>query len=159
LPGLTGAIGLAFLSPSVQRIFDRVVDEQNLALGLMGALAAIALGLFLTLFRTVLVEEILWRSSRLTADEHAELITNEDTFRAYRNAVDESYRYHQFWGGMALAILILLVGIIYRRSTTLDESMEVVLFIAAIVTEIAALWATVQSYRRYLERVRLLLEK
>jgi hypothetical protein len=125
----------------------------------MGALAAIALGLFLTLFRSLIVEEILWRSSRLTPDEHAELVTDEDSFRAYRSAIDEIYRYHQFWGGMALAIPFVLVGIVYRGDTMLQEPIHVALAVGLMLIEAAALWATWTTYNRYVARVKLLLKK
>jgi hypothetical protein len=159
LPGLTASIGLAFLSSPVEKVFRDVIGEQNFALGLMGALAAIALGLFLTLFRALIVEELLWRSWRLSPDEHAELITDEDSFRAYRSTVDEIYRYHQFWGGMALALPVVVVGIVYQSDTTLRQPMDFLLLAGLVAVECGTLWATWTSYRRYTDRVKLLLKK
>jgi hypothetical protein len=159
LPGLTASIGLAFASPPIEEVFRNVINEQNLALGLMGALSAIALGLFLTLFRSLIVEEFLWKSRSLTPEEHATIITDEDKFRAYRSAVDEIYRYHQFWGGMALAVPIVLIGILYRGEFSLSDPVNVLLMVALVATEALALWATQTSYRRYTDRIKLLVKK
>src|SRR5688500_7837813 len=98
LPGLTASVAGAFLSTHVRTLFSNVIDDQNLALGLMGSLGAIAIGLFLSLFRALIFEEWLWRSERLSADDYAALASDDQTFRAYDRVTDEAYRFHQFWG-------------------------------------------------------------
>nr|MBA2726314.1 hypothetical protein [Actinomycetota bacterium] len=83
LPGLTASVAGAFFSSHVAALFGKVIDDQNLPLGLMGALGAIAIGLFLSLFRALIFEEWLWRSERLSADDYASLASDDQTFKAY----------------------------------------------------------------------------
>src|SRR5688500_14984990 len=51
LPGLAAAMAAAFWSSPMAKIFQAVIEKQNLALGALGATLAITAGIFLTLFR------------------------------------------------------------------------------------------------------------
>ena len=157
LPGLSASIGVGLLSPHAGRVFRTVIDEQNLALGLLGALIALALGLFLTLFRGLIVEEWIWRDNKLTPEEHSELSRDEDTYRGYRSIIDELYRYHQFWGGMAIAVPLLLAGVVTRGAAEMSGVETVGLVAGLVALELGALWAANATYRRYITRMRLLL--
>ena len=157
LPGLTASVGGALFSSHVQTLFSKVIDEQNLALGLMGSLGAIAVGLFLSLFRAVIFEEWLHRSERLSADDYAELASDDQTFRAYDRVTDEAYRFHQFWGGMALALPLLAAGVGFRVDGLSASEQAVVLF-AIAVFEAGAIWGASVCYRRYLVRVQKVLK-
>lgn len=156
LPGLSASIGIGLLSPHAGRVFRTVIDEQNLALGLLGALIALALGIFLTLFRGLVVEEWIWRDRKITPEEHSELSRDEDTYRGYRSIIDELYRYHQFWGGMAIAVPLLVAGVVVRGSEM--SGLETAGLVTGLVAlELGALWAANATYRRYITRMRLLL--
>ena len=157
LPGLTASIGVGLLSRHAGRVFQTVIDEQNLALGLLGALVALALGLFLTLFRGLIVEEWLWRDDRITAEEHSELSRDEDTYRGYRSIIDELYRYHQFWGGMSIAVPLLIAGVFVRGAAEMSGLETTGLAVGLVLCELGALWAANATYRRYITRLRLLL--
>ena len=157
LPGLTASVSGAFFSSHVAHLFSRVIDEQNLALGLMGSLGAIAVGLFLSLFRALIFEEWLWRADRLSADDYASLASDDQVYKAYDRVTDEAYRFHQFWGGMALALPMLAAGIaIGGTGVATVERIAVLVGIAGC--EAGALWGAATCYRRYLARVQRVLE-
>lgn len=156
LPGLTASVGAAFLSKNVAVIFIKVIDEQNLPLGLMGALGALAVGVFLSLFRALIFEEGIWRSERLSADDYGSLADDEQTFRAFHRMVDEMYRFHQFWGGMALALPLVTVGAAIHDAIGPTEQAAVIAL--GIVLEAAAIWAAFATYKRYLVRIKRVLE-
>ncbi len=151
LPGLAASVGAALISNNVAVLFIKVIDEQNLPLGLMGALGAVAVGLFLSLFRALIFEEWVWRSQRLSADDYASLADDDQTYKAYHRVVDEVYRFHQFWGGMALALPAVALGIATHEAVGVSE--RIVALIGIFVFEGAAIWAAVATYRRYLVRV------
>ena len=157
LPGLVTAVGFGLASPQIGRIFELSIRQQNLVLGLMGALGALTAGVFVSLFRELIFVELISRESRLTAKEHASLADDEQTFRAYRALIDELYRYHQFWGGMALSLPILFGALVWRAMES-DAVSPVLLVAGFVVLEVAAVWAALTSYRRYLERARLILK-
>ena len=157
LPGLTASVAGAFFSSHVATLFSKVIDEQNLPLGLMGSLGAIAIGLFLSLFRALIFEEWLWRDQRLSADDYATLASDEETFRAYDRVTDEAYRFHQFWGGMALALPLLAVGIaVGGTDITMPERVFALIAIAGC--EAGAVWAAIACFRRYLVRIQRVLK-
>ena len=156
LPGLTASVGAGLLSNNVEILFVKVIDEQNLPLGLMGALGALALGVFLSLFRALIFEEWLWRKQRLSADDYATLADDDQTFKAYHRMIDEVYRFHQFWGGMALALPIVVIGAVAHDAIGATERFASIA--GAILFEGAAIWAAVATYKRYLIRVKRVLE-
>ena len=156
LPGLATAVGFGMISPQIGRVFQMSISQQNLVLGLMGALGALTAGLFVSLFRELIFVELLSRESRLTAEEHAGLSDDEETFRAYRALIDEIYRYHQFWGGMALSLPVLFGAVLWRALQT-DAVSPTLLAAGFVVLEAAAVWAALTYYRRYVERARLIL--
>lgn len=154
LPGLTAGIAGGFLSEPIQRLFSIVIDDQNLPLGLICALMTIAVGLFLSLFRALIFEEWIWRNERLSVDEYSALADDDQTFSAYDRVVDEAYRFHQFWGGMALALPALVVGAILHGRNDSQGPEMVTVAVLGIAFEAGAIWGAAATYRRYLARVR-----
>ena len=156
LPGFAASVGAALLSNKIAVLFIKVIDEQNLPLGLMSALGALALGAFLSLFRALIFEEGIWRAQRLSADDYATLGDDDQTFKAFHRTIDEVYRFHQFWGGMALAIPVLCLGAITHDA--IGDTERIAVGLGSLVFEAAAVWAAVATYKRYLIRVKKVLE-
>jgi hypothetical protein len=158
LPGFVASVGAGLISDSIGGVFGKVIDQQNLPLALMGAVGALIVGLFLSLLRAIVVEEGIWRSSRLSADDYASLAENEETFRAYDRFIDEAYRYHQLWGGMTLALPVLCWGVFTRGATELSGVETVVVAGVFVIFEASAIWATAATFKRYLVRVQRVLQ-
>jgi hypothetical protein len=158
LPGFVASAGTGLISDDVGGVFTKVIDQQNLPLALMGAVGALVAGLFLSLLRAIIFEEIVWRSSRLSADDYTSLAENEDKFRAYDRFIDEAYRYHQLWGGMAFAIPILCFGLLSKGGSELDTIETAVIVAVSVVLEASSIWATSAMYKRYLVRVQRVLQ-
>ena len=158
LPGFLASVGVGLLSDNVGGVFTKVIDQQNLPLALMGAVGALAVGLFLSLIRALVFEEVIWRSSRLSADDYSTLAENEDKFRAYDRFIDEAYRFHQLWGGMALALPILCLGVFVRGTTELDGLESAVIVAVFVVLEAASIWGAAAMFKRYRVRVQKVVE-
>ncbi len=152
LPGLTAGIAAGFLSTRVESLFSNVIDEQNLVLAVICALGTIIIGLFVSLFRALIFEELLWRSERLSADDYASLGDDDQTFTAYDRVVDDAYRFHQFWGGMVLTLPLLVAGAaLHGRGSA--EPIELGAMVGlGLIFEAAAIWASRATYVRYLLR-------
>ena len=157
LPGLAASVGAGLLSTHIGTLFSKVIEDQNLPLGLMGALGALAVGIFLSLFRALIFEELLWRKDRLSADDYATLADDDQTFKAYDLMIDEAYRFHQFWGGMALALPLLAAGIAIG-GTGISTTERIAVLVAIAAGEAGAIWGAAATYRRYLARVQRVLK-
>ena len=103
IPGLTAAVGAGFISSHVEKLFSTVINEQNIPLAVMGAVGALAVGLFLSLFRALIFEEGIYRSKRLSADDYSTLGDDEQTYNAYR--YHQSLRFDQIKNPITIAIM------------------------------------------------------
>lgn len=157
LPGLSASVAAALWFSPIAKIFQAIIEKQNLALGALGATLAVAAGIFLTLFRALLFEEWLFRSNRLSPEQQSKLADDEQTFRVFRAIVDGLYRYHQFWGAMVLVLPVLFAGLI--KVAAPSGPLTVGIAVVGILVEAATFWAAYKTYERYISRTRLILER
>lgn len=157
LPGLTGLVSLSFWSVSVRRLFQAFLTaEANVGLFLLVVLTALTIGLMITVVRWVVFERWFCRSYRLQPADFASLAEKE-RLEAYRAAVDEHYRYHQFWGGMTVALLMLYAGWLYSVRPTLDCLEVLWSLLAFLVLEVLMVVAATVAYRNYVTRSRIIM--
>jgi hypothetical protein len=154
LPGLAGLVSLSFWSVSVRRLFQAFLTaEANVGLFLLVVLTALTMGLLITVVRWVLFERWLCRSYRLQPSDFAQL-GQKDRLEAYRAAVDEHYRYHQFWGGMTVALLMFYAGWLYSVHPTLASLKTLTSLLAFLGLEVLTVVAATVAYRNYVTRAR-----
>jgi hypothetical protein len=96
-----------------------------------------------------LFEKVLCHKYRLQPGEFAQL-ASPGKLESFRAAVDEHYRYHQFWGGMSIVIPALYLGHI--------SNINVLKLALAVAIEILTIAAAVQAYLNYVVRARSILE-
>lgn len=110
LPGLVALFSLSFWSEQIASWFSTFLRSGTKfdLLGLV-VLASLILGLEITLVRWLFFEKLLCRGLRLTPEDF-EGLADEHTLPAFRAAIEENYRYHQFWGGIAIVMPIGFVG-------------------------------------------------
>lgn len=110
LPGLTGLIALSFWCKPIQGYLKIFLSaDSSVGLFLIIILFAIVISLEVSVVRWLIFEVLLCRHHGLPKTYFANLNT-KDTLEAFRAAVDEHYRYHQFWGGMAVVMPFLFYG-------------------------------------------------
>jgi hypothetical protein len=117
-------------------------------------LAAIAVGLQISVLRYFLFECWWCRSIKLTPKDFDKL-SDEGKLVAFRSAVDDFYRYHQFWGGMVIVQLPFFYGLITKHVT--GRCSVYVAFALAAILEVATIFAAIESYERYVHRSRSIL--
>ncbi len=158
LPGLTALYSLTFWSARAKRVFETFLTaESNVGLFLLVLCASVAAGLLVTVFRWLLFELWLGKNYRLDSSAFSAL-RDEATLSAFRAAIDEHYRYHQFWGGMTISILLLYAG--WLTSAWAQLSRRWILFSVTIfvVIEVATAIAAFVAYKHYVVRSRPILE-
>ena len=154
LPGLTGLLSLSFWSVSVLGIFRAFLTaESNVGLFLLVLLTALTTGLLITVVRWVVFECWICRSDRLQPADFASL-GRKDRLEAFRAAVDEHYRYHQFWGGMTVALLMFYAGWLHSVHLALDCLTTLWSFLLFLGLEVLTVVAARAAYRNYVARSR-----
>lgn len=158
LPGFVGLYALSFWCSTLRRVFDTFLTvESNVGLSIMVLLAALALGLQVTVLRWVIFECWICKKDRLVPADFGAL-GDESKLSSFRAAVDEHYRYHQFWGGMVVVIPVLCLAIMWeywRDLTKLDVSLCLAALVA--VETITALAAR-EAFHKYVTRARHILK-
>lgn len=152
LPGLTTLYGIRSWLPGLEEFVERSKGgEAGTAALVFVALMSVVLGLVVAVVRGFLLERMLFSNHRLDDRAFVYLPGRTD---AYQQMIDHHYRYHQFWGGMFVAVPILTVGNIggFDWWTTAGA-----LAVAGLL-EWFLLWGAKDSWIRYVTRATFLLE-
>lgn len=149
LPGLALLYAIGLLEPHVGALFATFLGaDSNFGLFLLVILLGLVAGLQITVFRSLLFEELT--TNRLQAEDFTHL-DSEDKLLAFRAAVDENYRYHQFWGGIALVVPVWYVVWLLKNAPNGLWSW-VIFVVSLLVLESATVWAARVSYANYVAR-------
>lgn len=152
LPGMTGLYAISFWVKSLNEVFATFTTaESNVGLFLLVVLFAIAFGLQINLFRWVLFEKLICRSTRLDPEDFKKL-GNESTLAAFRAAADEHYRYHQFWGSISIILPFLFFGWGDLALADATSGAKAVFWLSALLIEIVTILAARSAYLRYVNR-------
>ncbi len=149
LPGLAGLYSISFWSPPIRRVFETFLTAQsNVGLSILVLLAALTVGLIVTVLRWWIFECWVSRKYRLAADEFAKL-DSDSKLASFRAAVDEHYRYHQFWGGMFVVFPFLFIGALKEYWAAMTEIRVALFFVALAVMEIITGVAAHAAFKNY----------
>jgi hypothetical protein len=155
LPGVVALFSLSFWYESAADAFHTfLTDASNVGLFFFLLLGALALGLVVSAVRWFVYEVLLTRLPRFNESKPTEAewqrMAEQDRFVAFRAAVDETYRYHQFFGGLTLTAPALFAGwVISLGSGYITRGVLIAGFVALeLLLAVAALIAF-RSYLRY----------
>jgi hypothetical protein len=154
LPGLVTLFGLSYWVPQLRGLFNAFVSGgSNLGLFLLLALISIAASLQVTLVRWAVFEELICKRYKLGPQDFKDM-RDEGRFNAFRGAVDEHYRYHQFWGCMAVAFPIVFIG--WARESHIFSNFWSGLFVVLLflVLEGLTVLGAAMAYINYVNRAR-----
>lgn len=154
LPGLFGLYTCSFWSPAISAQFEAFSKaESNAGLFFLVVLFALFVGLQLTAFRWVIFELILCRRNGLKSDEFTHLKT-KDQIEAYGVVLDENFRYHQFWGGIAPVVPVFFLGLGRKYGVSLWSFGALPWFVVFLVVEAVTVAAAIEAHTRYVARAR-----
>ena len=156
LPGLAGFYSLSFWFPIVRGVFERFSGSQiPFGFVMLVILVSLIVGLQLSAFRFFIFEFWLKRKFGPEASVFANL--TEDRSNGVRLAIDEAYRYHQFWGGMAIVQLALPFGYA-RQSAPTTPCGWVGFLVCLVVLEAITISAAISAFIRYAKRLKAILK-
>jgi hypothetical protein len=157
LPGLMALYALSYFSAPVHALFTTFLKaESNVGLFLLVTLGALAVGLQVSLVRSLIFQSWLCKGWRLSASDFA-FLASEGKLSAFRATVDEHYRYHQFWGGMAVVMPILFGRWIFSLPIRSAECW--ILVVIFLLLEWATVWGAREAYVGYVERAQQILKE
>lgn len=175
LPGVLGLYTLSLWSTQVEQFLKSFMTAQSsFGLFFFVSLLALIIGVELTAIRWVVFELGACRNIRLLPADFAGM-TSQDKASAFAVAIDENYRYHQFFG--ALSIVIPIMGVSLARRFGFPTMGVVLLPTLALqhprmATYARACWwtfgflileavtvaAAIEAYRRYVARAQRILK-
>lgn len=147
LPGLIGLYGLSFWSKALSNMFSTfLTTESNVGLFLILVLASLAIGLFVNGLRWLNFEMFFFKKYRTQATFHKTL-SGERKLSAYRVVIDETYRYHQWWGGAMFVIPIGYIGWLLGTWHTVSLQRQILITVLFVGIEIVCFFAALQLWK------------
>jgi hypothetical protein len=159
LPGLAGLYGIAFWSSDTRTMLNTFLTSQsNIGLFFLVFGAAIIIGLEFSLARWLIFEKLVCRSKHLDPKEFATIGIDEKKLTAFRAVADEHYRYHQFWGGICIAMPIIFIGWLTDSWSTLGYWRIIGSIVVFVVVEAFTMCGAIVAFRKYIERGKAILK-
>ncbi len=110
IPGLIVLVSAAKWIPQIEKMFLALTTaNSSLGLTVLMVMLAVPVGLFIAFFRMVVFELLLRRWLKQVSFDWKEL-SQGDSLGFFRAAIDENYRYYQFYGGIAVVLPLLFVA-------------------------------------------------
>jgi hypothetical protein len=152
LPGLFGLYGLSMWSKSVRGLLEPATSTSaTIGPSLFLLLSALTSGLLISALRYFVFERLVCQRHHLPKDMFAQLGIG-DRLTAFKSVVDEHYRYHQFYGGCAVALTILFPKWLWDARQQFSD-LQIGLLIAAFVGFEVLLGVTAyDAFVRYVQR-------
>jgi hypothetical protein len=150
LPGILGIVAFSYWFTQLEAILQPVLKaDATVGPSVVFLSVAVGMGLCLSAIRSLIFEKFLCRKHAFPPTTFAALY-KENKLSAFKVIVDEHYRYHQFYGGCAVALLILFAGWCYHHSVC--DGQLVWLSIGFVMVELLLGNAARDSYIKYVDR-------
>lgn len=151
LPGVVGFHALAFQFPELDDLYTRfLVAESNVGIFFYVVLIALVIGLQITVFRWIVFEEIVFKRIpryKIPGGLYKKL-SDDKMLSAFRAAVDELYRYHQCYGGLAVGYLLY-----FLLAPKPENLTDFQWYAVSVVVEGLTIAAAFDSYKRFADKV------
>jgi len=150
LPGVLGLYALSFWFPQASVLLQPVLKaDATVGPSLVFLLIAAGMGLCLSAVRFFVFEKFICKKHHLPPNMFSQLAA-EGKLTAFRAVVDEHYRYHQFYGGCAVAVGILFTGWLHQH-LVLDWQLGYV-SLGFVLTELVLGSAGYDTFKQYVAR-------
>jgi hypothetical protein len=150
LPGIFGLYALSYWFPQMGLMLQPILKaDSTVGPSVVFLLIALGIGLCVSAARFFLFEQILCRKHKLPLNMFVHLI-EDGKLSFFKAVVDEHYRYHQFYGGCAVAFLILFIG--WLRGHLQISWYVSTVSIGFVILELMLVSSGRQSYIRFVER-------
>ncbi len=157
LPGITSLYGLSFWFSDLEKMFRSFLTaESSVGLFLIVVLASLVMGLVVNSARWLLFERS--ESDSLQKEDLGNLGTDKVILEAYLARIDENFRYHQAYGGLAIALPFLFSGWLWNSWSSLSGLQIFRSLVATFAIEVITVAAAFESLKRYTEGSREILK-
>jgi len=161
LPGLLGLYAMSYWLPQVGVLFQPIYAS-NAAVGpsVILLLIAVGMGLCLSAVRHFLIVLFLFKVVLGKEVMNKEMYKGLDTDKLawHKTLAEEHYRYHQFYGGCAVAILIMFVGWVWNRPWSIDAHF-VHIIIGFILVEALFVISATDAHDQYVGKCKALISE
>ncbi|MGA8726295.1 MAG: hypothetical protein WB565_14775 [Acidimicrobiales bacterium] len=148
--GLVALLGASFWVKSLKTIFMHFENSSaDLGLFLLVLLLAATVSLILLIPRWLLFERWLLHCKEPSPASFSKL-GEAGRASAYQVAVEQHYRYHQFYGGMLFGSIVLFVG--WYQHTEMTGPQQLASIVGFAVLEFLLFLAAFDSLSRYFAR-------
>ena len=165
LPGLLGFISLTFWSPRIKFFFDAFLSaNSNIGLFLIVLLIALTIGLIAGVIQWLIFEELIFKKlyskgDSLKPSDFKALGTDNAKLLAFRAAVDENYRYYQFYGGTTVIAPLFFCGLLHSEWDNLKIYAIIAWCLCFLLFEIIIGRAAIVAYNRYVKRAKFIIKE
>jgi hypothetical protein len=120
LPGIFGLYALSVWFPQIATLLQPIVTA-NTSVGpsFLFLVVAVGMGVCVSGLRYFIFEKAVFRKGAPPPGTYHGMSGDELTL--HKSIVDEHYRYHQFYGGCAVALLILFIGWLVHSDSTWSQ--------------------------------------
>jgi hypothetical protein len=109
LPGAVALFSLSFWSDRLRDVIATVSSaKSDVGLILSLVVASLVAGLVINVFRHHLFERLICRTVRMDPSVYGSLV-NEQKLQTFMLVIEETFRYHQFYGNLAVQLPLLYV--------------------------------------------------
>jgi hypothetical protein len=151
LPGVFGLYAISYWSPSVEALLQPIYKADTTAgPSIVLLLIAVGMGVCVSAARWLVFEELLFRTKRFTSDKYAGF--NSAKLTLHKTFAEEHYRYHQFYGGCAICLLILFVG--WSRQSWRCDWHTLWIVVGFVLFEALLVTAARDTFCKYTDRCR-----
>jgi hypothetical protein len=135
LPGSLAVFGLRYVSGSLSELFQSAqATPINVGAIVILVTASLIAGLIISSFGVIVIENIHYRTgvTKLVPD-YSKLVG--DKLKLYKDMVENVYRYHQFYGNMMTALLVLFIlRYLVAGLPVIDTRQHFSIFMLVIIT-------------------------
>ncbi len=154
LPGAAALFGLSYWSALGARVVQTFLGEaSNISLLILVGLASLTVGLLIHVLRWLIFEELpgrfyaTWRLPKVPQD----VLQDEARLGLFMGTVYGTYQYHQFFGGMVIALPIVFIG--WLKSQQFGLVAFLLWFVAFLGFLIGLTFASVRAYKQYRDAI------
>lgn len=130
LPGILSLYSLSYISEHISNLFQAAQSVPiNIGAIFFLVTAALVVGLIVSSLRVSLLEPLHYKTgvTKPTIDYHK--LETTDKLSLFKEIVENVYRYHQFYGNIMLALLLLLITrYLIAKSPIFDSAKTFTLF-------------------------------
>lgn len=151
IPGLTFLWGLSLANEKLKSVFSTVMTIQsNAGLFLLIILASIAVSLLISPLRYLIFERYLCKSKKIDRSHYAFL--DENNYSSFHALIDYHYRYHQFWGGMLIAMVVPCAALVISNYNDLPWWAIIAIVTCFLLLEWMTIYAAKVAFESYVDK-------